>query len=405
MTTTELPQDPFLPRSALVPAARTVVRSELPLTAVARSTPDPLPTCRPGQPGVLVVPELTFEAARTVLSRGDLVGVIAESPQFPDHAKKMLSEGRKVFVQCAGARELLPDGSLCQIDNDGLINLDALDVNLSAICSHITPEVQALYERWGVDTIGYFRFKFSLFQLFAEHPAAHSDTQAITDHLVDELHGLYGLGYRTIRVVLSDPSSYELAELGISVEHHEPNPDLGLRGPRDLDRWEPELEAVAQFLDDHPDVALTVSAPFISSVQEFQAVANSVRSSRVGTRAGLGLTLEVPALAYSLEQLVAVERPAFVAIGTSDLFALFNAVDRNHAALSVDPFSDANTLLVQHISKLLTSLGVPFFVCGEVRRDPARIAALVADGCREFIVGASHGELARVCRAVATGRS
>jgi phosphoenolpyruvate-protein kinase (PTS system EI component) len=118
-----------------------------------------------------------------------------------------------------------------------------------------------------------------------------------------------------------------------------------------------------------------------------------VRSEGLTGRIRLGFTLEVPALLYVLPELMVKCRPAFIAVGTSDLFAFINAIDRSHSSLKVDPFSPVNQQVVSQISGLAAKLGARFFFCGELRHRPAALREFVARGCTELIAGPSALEL------------
>jgi PEP-utilizing family enzyme len=388
------------PNVRLLDHSRTIVRPELPFTARLSSD---RPSDVYSDAILLHVPRLTFEVARAALINPGVMGVVVDSPVFPDHARKMLCEGRKVLVHCQGGEAALCDGHLYQVDNHGLIDIDSMPVPVTAICSHISELTTDIYRQWNITAMGYFRLKFCLFDLFATDPTIFDKPLCLQELLTRRLHDLQAQGWNKIRVVLSDATSAELVELGVRSVAPETNPELGIRGPRDRERWWPEIRAIEAFLSEAHGTELDVCVPFVASSEEFIAVADMFNQTRIGNRVKLGLTLEVPAMAYGLDELMRVRRPAFIAVGTSDLLALLNAVDRNQPAVRIDPFGAANTAFISKICAKANHYDVPFFVCGELRRESSSVTRLVVQGCSELIAGASQSEIALIFRAAAQG--
>ncbi|MDN3260913.1 hypothetical protein QWJ26_14045 [Streptomyces sp. CSDS2] len=388
--------DRLEPASASLPS-RTVVKTDLPFVATAfRGTP---PAGR-DETLLLVEQSLTFSTVRMALDDPRIAGVVVGDQHFADHARKMLQEGGKALVLVKDDLPAVREGGRYQVDNDGLVDLDRLPLPVTAICSYMNDDNEALYKAWNIHDVGYFRLKFCLFQLFAEEPEAFHSEERIEEYLTGSLAELAGRGWRRIRLVLSDPTSAELRETGIEVAA-EANPELGLRGPRIAERWWPELRAIRRVLDDHPELRIDVSIPFVSTIAEFQHVAAMFQEAGLDERVGLGMTLEVPAMLYELPELIETCRPAFVAVGTSDLFALLNGVDRSSDKVKVDPFSRVNRQVVDHICEIAAKHGVHFFVCGELRRNPETLRALASSGAGELIAAASVVEIARMNRAAA----
>lgn len=382
-------------------SSRTIVRPELPFTARLVSDLSLGSDC--DGTVLLHAPRLSFEVTRAALNHPDVMGVVVDDPLFPDHARKMLHEGRKVLLHCRAGGTMLLDDHLYQVDDHGLLDIDNMPIPVTAICSHISELITSIYRQWNITTMGYFRLKFCLFELLARDPATFDEPDCIQVALTQCLHDLRAQGWRKMRIVLSDATSAELVELGVRSVVAETNPELGRRGPRDRERWWPEIRAIEAFLTETHEMEIDVCVPFVSSSSEFVAVAEMFDRTRVGDRVRLGLTLEVPAMAYGLDELMRTRLPAFIAVGTSDLLALFNAVDRNHPAVGVDSFSGANTAFINEICAKASAHDVPFFVCGDLRRESSSVAKLVAQGCGELIAGASQSEIALIVRAAAQG--
>jgi hypothetical protein len=380
------------PNLRLIDHSRTIVKPEIPLTA--RLVSDL--ACATSSDGAVLfhVPRLSFEVTRAALNHPGVIGAVVDSPVFPDHARKMLHEGRKVLLHCEQGDKVLCDEHLYQIDNHGLIDIDSIPIPVTAICSHISDVTTGIYRQWNITNMGYFRLKFRLFELFASSPMAFDEPSAIQGALTQCLHDLQAQGWRKMRVVLSDATSAELLELGVRPIATEANPELGVRGPRDRDRWWPEIRAIESFLSDAKDIELDVSVPFVSTSEEFMAVAEMFDRTSIGDRVRLGLTLD---------ELMRIRPPAFIGVVTSDLLALFNAIDRNQPAIRIDPFGGANTALIDEICRKASQHNMPFFVCGDLRRESSSVARLVAQGCGELIAGASQSEIALIFRAAVHG--
>lgn len=346
------------------------------------------------QPLVLSAKELDFPLVADVFDAPiEVAAVIVSSPIFADHARKMLQEaGIALFVRSSEAS--LPDR--CLVDKNGVISLPVKS-SVSAICSVFNKRNLAEYQKFGVTKIGYFRFKFCLFRLFSIQPEAFDDDAIIESHLYNQMIELSDQHWESIRCVLSDLTSAEMREMGIDVAA-EVNPDMGLRGPRAMKRWGPELRAISRFLDDH-DIHIQICAPFISSADEYGEFLEHITEAGIDlSRVGVGFTLEVPSLADNLDELFEKMRVDFMGVGTSDLFALYNGIDRNSSDLHVEPGSKANTALLERVVATAASHGVPIFVCGEIRRDVSVMSPLLSRGVRELISSARMDELVSVTK-------
>lgn len=384
-------------RTALIPSS-TIVLPDLPVSGRIQLAAEPSSAVAGSV--VRLAERLTFDTVDEALERGEIAGVVVTSPVIPDHARKMLQESGIAVAICESAHDRLTPGSMVQLDAGGVVALDELAVPVTAICSTFTDQNELLYKSYNVRDIGYFRFKFSLFQLYVKEPTAFGSPEAIEEHLTERASKLVARGWRSVRFVLSDPTSAELLEVGVKIDG-EGNPELGVRGPRVAHRWLPELKAVRNVHDRHPDVRLSVSAPFVSSLAEYAAVVELVSAAGLQDRVGVGLTFEVPALKYELPQLFDKFTPSFMAVGTSDLFALLNGVDRSHPKLKIDPHSVANRRFLEELCAVCRDHDVDFFVCGEVRKDPALARTLVEAGCAELIASSSAREIASMNRVAA----
>ncbi|MBF7957122.1 putative PEP-binding protein [Rahnella victoriana] len=350
---------------------------------------------------ILFTPSLDCAVASKIIATPSVGSVVVTRNEFSDHARKMLHEsgiGLVVYNE-----EEFDKTSRCIVNKDGLTSLRE-DVPVSAICSVLNQRNLAIYRRFGVKSLGYFRFKFCLFQLFSQEPEAYNDNARIEDFLYEQLVELGKQNWTSIRCVLSDLTTAELAEVGVSVPA-EMNPDMGVRGPRIITQWAPELAAIRRFQQEF-DTPIKISAPFISTIGEYCTFVEMVEQAGI-ERSGveLGFTLEVPALAEELDDLFTTAKVDFMAIGTSDLFSLFNGVCRNNQALSVSPTSNANIRLLRRVVSCAREHGVHTFVCGEVRRNEKVMAELLQAGVGELICSAQVNELCTVFHISGTPRS
>lgn len=345
---------------------------------------------------VLFTSHLDFALVNRILDSQSIGAVIVPEEDFADHARKMLQEAGVGLVVHADAEAIGNGAGRCLIDSSGLTVVEK-GVPISAICSVMNDRNLRSYQRYGITSLGYFRFKFCLFQLFSEDRSAYYNPARIEEFLLERLVAVGQQHWTSIRCVLSDPTTAELAEMGVDVSS-ETNPDMGLRGPRVMDRWVSELNAIRRF-QEQSDLAVEICAPFVSTVEEYRDFVSLVDKAGIDLeRVGLGFTLEVPAIADCLDGLFGSSRVDFMGIGTSDLFALYNGVDRNNSALKVTPNSPANVRLLRRIVDQAAAHGVRMFVCGDVRRDETLMTELIRAGVTELISSARVEELMSVTR-------
>lgn len=338
---------------------------------------------------IFVTSSLDCAVASKIIAHQSVRSVVVKRSGFSDHARKMLNEsGIGLVVYNEGE---LDKTSRCMVNKDGLTVLKE-DVPISAICSVLNQRNLSIYRRFGVKSLGYFRFKFCLFQLFSQERSAYNDPKRIESFLYEQLVELGSQNWSSIRCVLSDLTTAELGEVGINVPS-EINPDMGVRGPRHIKQWEPELAAIRRFQEKF-DTPIKISAPFISTIKEYcMFVAMVEAAGIVRTNVELGFTLEVPALAEELDELFTMTKVDFMAIGTSDLFSLFNGICRNNQRLSVSPTSNANIRLLRRVVTCARKNGVHTFVCGDIRRNETIMTELLQAGVSELICSAQVKEL------------
>ncbi|QMV15690.1 putative PEP-binding protein [Vibrio spartinae] len=341
---------------------------------------------------ILLTPSLDCAIASKIIATPSVGSVVVTKKNFSDHARKMLHESGIGLV--INNDEGFDVTSRCMVNKDGLTSLKE-EVPVSAICSVLNKRNLAIYNRFGVKSLGYFRFKFCLFQLFSQEPLAYNNKARIEEFLYDQLVELGKQNWSSIRCVLSDLTTAELNEVGIDLPT-EMNPDMGVRGPRIMEQWGPELSAICRFQEEF-DTPVKISAPFISTIDEYCDFVTMVEKAGIKRHnVELGFTLEVPALAEELDDLFSTAKVDFMAIGTSDLFSLFNGVCRNNQELSISPTSNANIRLLRRVVTCAQEHGVHTFVCGEIRRNEKVMAELLLAGVGELICSAQVNELSTI---------
>lgn len=340
----------------------------------------------------LCTDSLDLPLASLIINSNRISAVIVESGDFSDHARKMLQESGIGLLVHPNAKSL--KDTKCLLNEKGLTILST-KTPISAICSKLNKKNLDTYKKFGINSLGYFRFKFCLFQLFSQEQDSYGNDERIEEYLLEHLSELGTQHWSSIRCVLSDLTSAELAEVGISV-NVETNPDMGFRGPRNISQWIPELNAIRKFQEKY-NTNIKICAPFISSTEEYKSFVALVEKVGIDRKSvDLGFTLEVPALAEELDELFSSKEVNFMAIGTSDLFALFNGIDRNNRLLSITPTTNANISLMNRIVNSAKKYNIHTFVCGEVRRNKQVMNKLMKVGIGELISSARFKDIASV---------
>jgi phosphoenolpyruvate-protein phosphotransferase len=176
----------------------------------------------------------------------------------------------------------------------------------------------------------------------------------------------------------------------------EANPFLGWRGIRmGLDRPEevflPQVRALLRVAVAH-DVRIML--PMVTVPQEVeaaralidQALKDLQRDGQPARRVPLGIMVETPAAAVTLDQFEGLID--FASIGTNDLIQYTYAVDRTNARVRerARPLGTATLRLVAQICRA----GVPVAVCGQLASDTEAVPLLVGLGVRELSVAPVH---------------
>ena len=178
----------------------------------------------------------------------------------------------------------------------------------------------------------------------------------------------------------------------------EANPFLGYRGVRFYAEHagliKAQLRALLRAAAHGP---IKILVPMIASVEEARLVRRLLAEARteaetaghaLGASVPLGFMLEVPAVAYLLDELCA--EADFFSIGTNDLAQYLGAADRENpkvAALN-SPFQPALLRLLKQIVDGVRRRGRWIGLCGEMAEKPAALPLLVGLGLDEISLAA-----------------
>ena len=167
----------------------------------------------------------------------------------------------------------------------------------------------------------------------------------------------------------------------------------GLRGLR-LSLMRPELFRIQlrALLRAASHGHLRIMFPFVSSVAQLraarvmvgEAAADLARRGAAPPRVAIGVTIEIPAAAYTADLLA--REVDFFAIGTNDLIQYCLAVDRADERVSqlYEPLHPAILRMIVTVRRAAARHRIPVSVCGEMASDPALLALLVGLGLTEF---------------------
>jgi phosphotransferase system enzyme I (PtsP) len=179
----------------------------------------------------------------------------------------------------------------------------------------------------------------------------------------------------------------------------EENPALGYRAIRlGLDRPGLLRSQIRALLDAASGRELRIMFPMVTTVDEFDQAKGYVERElthlrrhghTLPERVHVGVMVEVPALLYQLDELLA--RVDFLSIGSNDLAQFMFAADRSNVHLTnrFDPLSPPFLRALKFIVDKARATAKPVTLCGELASQPIGALALIAIGYRSMSVSAS----------------
>jgi phosphoenolpyruvate-protein phosphotransferase len=181
---------------------------------------------------------------------------------------------------------------------------------------------------------------------------------------------------------------------------HEDNPFLGYRGVRIYAEHSELLQTQLRAILRASAVGrVQIMAPMISSVEEiveFNAAVTRARQSLTeqgvayDPGVAIGIMIEVPALAFSLDRLCA--EVDFFSIGTNDLCQYFFAADRSNPRIS-SLFGTRHPAFLRFLRKIVQEIheaGKWIGMCGEMAADLQNLPLLLGLGLDEISVPAAE---------------
>jgi phosphotransferase system, enzyme I, PtsP len=179
----------------------------------------------------------------------------------------------------------------------------------------------------------------------------------------------------------------------------EENPALGYRAIRlGLDRPGLLRSQIRALLDAASGRELRIMFPMVTTVDEFDQAKGFVERElthlrrhghTLPERVHVGVMVEVPALLYQLDELLA--RVDFLSVGSNDLAQFMFAADRSnvHLANRFDSISPPMLRALKFIADKARGAGKPVTLCGELASQPIGALALIAIGYRAMSLSAS----------------
>jgi phosphotransferase system enzyme I (PtsI) len=359
----------------------------------------------PGHPYVLVARDLS-PADTAALNLDDVLAIVTEEGSSTGHtailardrgipavvacpAISQVENGAHVFVDGArGVVTVEPPGSrrveggprratAVMADLDGpCVTADGIPIPLLANLADPARGRHALAS--GAEGVGLFRTEFCFPATDAPPPVARQRS-AYT-----ELFEVFA-GRRVVVRVLDAGADKPLPYM---TDSSEPNPALGVRGLRALQRrpeiLHDQLRALAE-AGETTDADLWVMAPMVTDAAEARWFAQQAAEHGLNTP---GVMIEIPAAAVGAERLLREVR--FASIGTNDLTQYTMAADRGIAALAhrQDPWHPTVLALIDMAGRAARATGRPLGVCGEAAADPLLAAVLVGLGVRSLSMAA-----------------
>ncbi len=266
------------------------------------------------------------------------------------------------------------------------ISRDGVHVELLSNINNLA-DAQAA-KRMGASGVGLYRTEY----LFLTHPTVPDEEEQLSvyRHIIAACPG----GKVTIRT-LDLGGDKTIPYLGHS---REANPFMGWRSIR-LSFEHPEFFATqiravlrAAAPEEGIEKQVRLMFPMITTLEEMRRVRGMVRRARRQLAeqnkpcgdVAIGLMLEVPAAAVSIEALLEVVD--FVSIGSNDLVQYLMAADRDNPKVShlCQPLSPPVLRVLTNVIKACDKAGKPVTLCGEMAARPRAFMLLFAMGLRSF---------------------
>ncbi len=351
---------------------------------------------------------------RIVLNPAYLQAVVTETGSATGHlAIVAQGQGIPAVVGVTGALAQIDEGTTLIVDGDrGTVTVAPDEVSRSeaetrlATAQRDQRELEVYRDRPGMTADGVRVEVFANIGSLAEaHKAVEMGaegvglfrTEFITAHGIPSEEEQYAI-YKEVAATLQRPLIVRTFDIGgdkpvpgLDIPA-EANPFLGWRGIRlALDRPEEVfLPQIRAFLRVAASYDLRIMLPMVTVPQEVEdtralidmALQDLEREGKLARRVPLGIMVETPAAAVTLDQFRGLID--FASIGTNDLIQYTYAVDRTNVRVRerAKPLGTAILRLIEQVCRA----GVPVAVCGQLAGDADAVPLLVGLGVRELSV-------------------
>lgn len=259
---------------------------------------------------------------------------------------------------------------------------------------HVPVRINAGFEadlidlkRAGIEGVGLYRSEIP-FMMHAHFPSVQ-EQERLYSRIFNQMDHL-PICFRTLDLGADKFTPY------FQQNKEDTNPAMGWRSTRiSLDKPLLLRQQLRALLTAGSGRSFSIMFPMVTEVDEFIKI-KSILSTELKTLIcpppkilKLGVMLEVPSLAFQLDQLLPLID--FVSLGTNDLFQFLFASDRNSDALDnrYDVLSPAFLKCIKHIIDNVNNHGKKISACGEMVSNPLDALVLIALGIHELSVAKS----------------
>jgi pyruvate,water dikinase len=325
-------------------------------------------------------------------------------------ATRILKDGMIITVD--GSHGVVYEGSI-EIEEDKREVLESTRLTsfkpITATKIMLIATHSGVVKKYGhlVDGIGLLRLEFLIAQ-GGKHPVWFLNNKKLeeyTDFLVEKLREILSLmDPKPVIIRTLDMRTDEYRNLeGGENDPKEANPMLGWHGiRRSLDQpelFEAELQAYEQLIKDYGFKNVWIMFPFVVSWKEVKRAIKYVKRTGISPNkdAKIGVMVETPAAALTIEDIIRRTRIKFISFGTNDLTQLTLGVDRNNEIVQKIHSEKHPAVLkqIRRVIRIAKKHNVYTSICGQAGSDPEYAEKLVRYGIDSISVNPDAIELIR----------
>jgi phosphoenolpyruvate-protein phosphotransferase (PTS system enzyme I) len=391
---------------------------------------DEIEAVRPTSDGDIIFARELLPSDIAMLEERNTLGVVSETGNDRGHVAVML---RAMNLPCVmgvdGLNEYLRDGD--QVITDGSSGLVLVNPRADTIADYLEKQQEfeayrkllnkekdlasqtqdgekinlltnvsqagelSLMRMYNADGVGLYRTEF---ELMTRSSFPDEDVQYVLyREMVMAMEGR-PITFRTMDI----GSEKELAYLDLPREENHALGKRSIRLAKDLEEYQLlQLRAILR-ASAHGDVR--VMFPFVTNVEDIRYGKRLLRQAmraldqrKMTYRKDMpvGMMIEVPAVAFSLDKFV--REVQFFSIGTNDLTQYLCAADRNQKDVAgwYSAHNPGMLSLLKHIVETLHGTGRELTMCGEMAGDPLYTMFLVGIGVRNLSMSAPQVPLVK----------